>query len=290
MKQILITGAGSYIGISLENWLLNSPEKYELTTIDMKDPQWKNEDFSKYDVVFHVAGIAHSDTGNANEETKKLYYKVNTDLTVEVAQKAKDSGVKQFIYMSSMIVYGESGGIGEKKVITRDTVPTPANFYGDSKLQAEKGIQKLEDDNFRIVILRPPMIYGKGSKGNYPILAKMARKLPIFPDINNERSMLYIGNLCEFIRLIINNQDNGIFFPQNERYVKTSEMVRQVASAYNKKLMLTKIFNPFIRILGKKSQIVNKAFGNLSYSQNMSEYKDNYQIFDLKESIMKTEG
>ena len=159
MKKILITGANSYIGTSLEKYLSQWPKDYQIDTIDMVDGSWKNKDFSSYDVVFHVAGIAHSDTGKISKEKEKLYRSVNTDLTIETAKKAKSEGIKQFIFMSSAIVYGNSAPIGKKKIITKDTVPSPANAYGDSKLQAEKGIIPLMDDKFKVVVLRPPMIY-----------------------------------------------------------------------------------------------------------------------------------
>jgi len=280
MKRVLITGANSYIGTNVERWLLREPDKYHVDTLDLKDPSWKNYDFSPYDVVFHVAGIAHV---SRNPKLKDLYYSVNRDLAIETAKKAKDDGVKQFIFMSSIIVYGDSSS--SKRVITKDTVPTPSNFYGDSKLQAEQGIRALESESFKVVILRPPMIYGKGCKGNYPKLAKLALKLPFFPDIYNERSMLYIDNLCEFIRLMIDNEESGIFFPQNKEYVKTSEMVRLIAEAHGKKIKLVKLFNIPIKLLGFIFKFINKVFGNMVYELSMSEYKDDYQIVDLVTSI-----
>lgn len=280
MKRVLITGANSYIGTNVERWLLREPDKYHVVTLDLKDPSWKNYDFSPYDVVFHVAGIAHV---SRNPKLKDLYYSVNRDLAIETAKKAKEDGVKQFIFMSSIIVYGDSSS--SKRVITKDTVPTPSNFYGDSKLQAEQGIRALESESFKVVILRPPMIYGKGCKGNYPKLAKLALKLPFFPDIYNERSMLYIDNLCEFIRLMIDNEESGIFFPQNKEYVKTSEMVRLIAEAHGKKIKLVKLFNIPIKLLGYIFKFINKVFGNMVYELSMSEYKDDYQIVDLVTSI-----
>src|SRR5690554_595217 len=285
MKKILITGKNSYIGTSLENWLMREPDQYKVDTIDMKDGSWKEKDFSEYDVVFHVAGIAHVSSAPKMED---LYYKVNRDLTIEAAKKAKAEGVKQFIFMSSIIVYGDSSS--NKRVITRETAPTPSNFYGNSKLQAEQGITPLESDNFKIVILRPPMIYGNGSKGNYPRLAKLAQKLPVFPDIDNERSMLHIDNLCEFIRLMIDNEESGLFFPQNKEYVRTSEMVRLIAEVHGKRVRLVKWFNVLLRVMSGRLGIVNKVFGNLVYEQSMSDYdKANYRIRDLRESIELTE-
>ena len=284
MKKILITGADSYIGTSVEKWLGKDPEKYQVDTVDMRTDSWKEKDFSPYDVVFHVAGIAHVSTDPKQED---LYYRVNRDLAVETAEKAKKNGVRQFIFMSSIIVYGDS--TAGQSIIDQNTAPSPGNFYGDSKLQAEKGLRALQGDSFRVVILRPPMIYGKGSKGNYPKLAKAAQRLPIFPDFDNQRSMLHIDNLCEFIRLMVENEESGLFFPQNREYVKTSEMVRLVAEAHGKKIKLVKAFNPIIRGMLGRVGIVKKVFGNLVYQKAMSEYKEEYRIRDFYDSVNETE-
>lgn len=289
MKKILITGANSYIGISFANYMQNYKDKYQVKTIDMIDGNWRKLNFSDYDVVYHVAGIAHSDNGKISKDKEKLYYSVNTDLTIETAKKAKAEGVKQFIFMSSAIVYGESAPLGKKKVITKDTSVCPANCYGDSKVQAEKGLNELADDNFKVVILRPPMIYGKGSKGNYPTLAKFAKKLPFFPYVKNERSMLYIGNLVEFVRLMIENEESGVFFPQNSEYSNTSQMVKEIGAVHGKKVRLVKGFTWVLKILSAFTRLINKAFGSLTYEQSMSEYRQEYRIMSLKESIEATE-
>ncbi len=289
MKKILITGANSYIGVSFENYLKQWGDQYSVDTVDMIDGTWREKDFSSYDTVFHVAGLAHADTGHVSEERKAFYYKINTDLTVETAKKAKDDGVKQFIFMSSAIVYGESAPIGKTKVINKDTMPSPANFYGDSKLQAENGILPLQDENFNVVALRPPMIYGKGSKGNYPVLSKFVKKLPIFPYVKNERSMLYIENLCEFIRLMVENEEHGIFHPQNGEYSNTAELVKMIAKAHGKKIVIIKGFGWMLKIMSHMTGLVNKAFGSMSYDMELSEYKQNYRVCGLEESIERTE-
>lgn len=289
IKNILITGANSYIGVSVENWLNKIPGKYVIDTLDMMGDDWKKYDFSKYDVVYHVAGIAHADVGNVSDEQKQLYYKVNTDLAVEVAEKAKQSGVKQFIFMSSMIVYSGC----EEEIITINTEPKPLNFYGDSKWQADQKIRELSEDNFKVVVIRPPMIYGKGSKGNYPELAKLAEKLPIFPIVKNKRSMLYIDNLCQFVKLMIDNEEVGIFFPQNEEYTNTSDMVQIIAEVKGHRIIMLPFSNIPIKLIkkvpGKIGQLATKAFGNSMYDRSMSAYKENYCICTLKESIEKTE-
>lgn len=284
MKKVLITGKNSYIGTSVEKWLMRDSDNYQVDTIDMKDGSWKEKDFSQYDVVFHVAGIAHV---SSDPSKKDLYYKVNRDLTIETAEKAKTEGVQQFIFMSSIIVYGDSSS--SKRVIDLNTVPTPSDFYGDSKLQAEEGIKQLESEDFRIVIVRPPMIYGKGSKGNYPKLSKLAQITPIFPDINNERSMLYIDNLCEFIKIMVDYEEAGLYFPQNKEYVSTSHLVKEISEKHSKRIWLTKIFNPIIRMIFKY-EIVKKVFGNLVYEKSMTNYyKEDYRVRNFKESIILTE-
>lgn len=290
MKKILITGANSYIGTSFEKYIYgNYPDEYQIDTLDMMDPNWKEYDFSGYDSIFHVAGIAHADVGDVSKETEKLYYQVNCDLAYETALKAKKSKVKQFIYMSSIIVYGESAPYGKTKIITKDTKPEPVNFYGDSKLQAEIKLSPLQDDSFNLVIIRPPMIYGKGSKGNYPMLSKLAKKLPIFPKINNQRSMLYVENLCEFVRLMISNNAQGIYYPQNSEYTSTTTIVKTI----NPGIRISGILNigVFIgsKVPGKISGLCNKAFGNLVYEKSMSQYSQNYCRYNLRESIEKTE-
>ena len=290
MKKILITGANSFIGVSFEKYLKeNYPDDYAVDTVDMIGDGWKNKDFSSYDSVFHVAGIAHSDSGKISLEKEKLYYEVNTDLTVETAKKAKSDGAKQFIFMSSAIVYGESAPIGKQKIIMRDTPVSPANCYGDSKVQAENGIRPLNDETFKVVILRPPMIYGRGSKGNYPLLAKLALKTPMFPYVNNQRSMLYIENLCEFIRLMVENGEQGTFWPQNAQYSNTGELVQLIAEAHGKKVRLIKGFGWTLKLLSHITARVNKAFGSMSYDMSLSEYKENYRIRDLSDSIQRTE-
>ena len=291
MKKILITGANSYIGTSFEKYIkANYSEQYSVDTVEMIDGTWREKSFAGYDSVFHVAGIAHSDGGKISAEREKLYYSVNTDLTLETAKKAKADGAKQFIFMSSSIVYGESSPIGKTKKITSETPVSPANCYGDSKVRAENGIRPLNEKGFNVVVLRPPMIYGKGSRGNYPLLAKLALKTPAFPYVKNERSMLYVENLCEFVRLMVENEEKGVFWPQNGEYTNTSELVRMIAAAHGKRVGLIKGFEWSLKLMSHLTGLVNKAFGNLSYEMSLSEYKDNYRVADLKESIKRTEA
>ena len=274
MKKILITGKNSYIGTSFEAWMKQFGEEYQIDSVSVKGEDWKNIDFSRYDVVFQVAGIAHADVSKVSEDVKLLYYQVNRDLAMEVAKKYKyqrKDESSQFIYMSSIIIYGEETNINKKRVITRETKPKPSSFYGDSKLQAEQGLLPLQTDTFNIVIMRPPMIYGPGSKGNYQQLVKLAMHLPLFPDINNERSMCSIDMLCSYLRYIIDSGEGGIYFPQDKEYVRTSHMVKKIAETNGKKIILFSWMNWAIKLLGympgRIGRLTNKAFGNLVYKK-----------------------
>lgn len=274
MKRVLITGANSYIGESVRNYLAQSPDNY---TVDTKDTiGWipKPSDFVGYDVVFNVAGIAHI---KETPKNRHLYYAINKELVVDIAKAAKAGGVRQFVLLSSMSVYGLE--IGR---ITKDTNPNPITAYGDSKLGADEEIKKIEDTCFKFACLRPPMVYGKDCKGNYQRLRSFALKAPIFPNYENKRSMIYIGNLCEFVKDTIDEERRGVFFPQNAEYTNTSEMVRTIAEAHGKKIRLTKAFNWAIKVC--YVGVVKKVFGDLEYEQ-----VDTIGKYGFKESIRLSE-
>jgi len=243
MKKILITGANSYVGVSVEEYLNQWPERFQVETVDMIDGSWREKSFSGFDAVFHVAGIVHREQTKNDPEQAVLYDRVNTQLAVETARKAKAEGVGQFIFMSSASVYGLTAPFGKVVMITKDTLLMPVDNYGISKAKAEEGLRALSDDSFKLAILRPPMIYGKGCKGNYQTMAKLAKKLPVFPWVNNQRSMLYMDNLAEFVRLVIEDGAEGIFCPQNDEYVCTSEMVNLIAHANGRGILLVKGFS-----------------------------------------------
>lgn len=284
MKKVLIAGKNSYIGTSIEDWLIRTPSEYQVEVLDLKNPGWKDYDFRGFDAVIHVAGIAHSGSGKKQEE---LYLKVNRDLAIETARKAKAEGVRHFVFMSSILIYGNSGGL--KGVIDKETIPRPNSIYGVSKLQAEKGLKKLESGTFQVSIIRAPLIYGRGCKGNYQRLARLARWIPIFPDIDNRRSMLHIDNLCELMKILIDRGVGGTYYPQNSEYVKTSDLVRVIAMQHGRKLYLTSLFNPLIKHLLWVGTL-HKLFGSLVYDKSISRHEDfNYCIRDFEESIELTE-
>lgn len=282
MKKILITGEGSYIGTSFAKWLNNYPGRYSIDTISTLNNAWKDYDFSKYDVVFDVAGIAHI---KITPDMEELFYKVNRDMTVAICQKAKIEGVSQFIFLSSMNVFGDTS-----EIITEETQPQPINFYGKSKLQADIAIQKMNCDNFKVVSIRPPVVYGKGCKGNYNKLSMLVQRFPFFPDFKNTRSMLYIDNLCEFIRMIIDYKVCGIFHPQNKECTSTMEIVDEIAKVYNKKIVKSKLFNSIIRVLLHKNHLINRVFADDYYSKEISRHFDyEYCVVNFQNSIRNTE-
>ena len=280
IKKVLITGSNSYVGTNVESWLKKYPDDFVVDTVSTLNDEWKNADFTKYDVVFHVAGIAHVD---AKKKMEPLYRRVNTDLTISVAKVAKESGVKQFIFMSSNIVYRESRSL-KANVVTQKTMPNPNNFYGDSKLQAEIGLEKLESDIFKVVILRPPMIYGPNCKGNFLRLAKLATIVPVFPAFHNKRSMLYIDNLSEFVRQIIIRELYGIYYPQNSELADTVEIVRTFAKQNNHKIYIWKWLNIFVYLGSPFIKSLNKMFADSYYVPEMSKYDFDYQLVNQEES------
>ena len=281
MKRILITGANSFVGTNIEKWLIREPEQFQVDTVDTMNEAWKKADFTKYDVVFHVAGIAHV---NPKLEMAPLYYKVNRDLTIEIANWAKEHGVKQFIYMSSKIVYHASKSL-KGDWVRKDTKPDPNDFYGDSKLQAEKGLKGLQCNTFKVAIIRPPMIYGPGNKGNLPRLGWLAQKTPVFPAWHNKSSMLHVVNLAEFVKQITVREMSGTFFPQNAEYADTVEIVRLFAKEHGHKVWISRLFNPLVWLGAKFLPAIPKMFSDSYYVQEMSKMDFDYQVISFEESL-----
>ena len=283
MIKVLITGAGSYVGESVRKYILSTSSDFEIDAVDTMGDNWKKADYSQYDVVYHVAGIAHV---NADPKMEPLYYKVNRDLTIAVAEYAKAAGVKQFIFMSSQIVFHESQSL-KSEVLTKDTKENPNGFYGDSKLQAEISLHKLEDENFKVCILRPCMIYGPNAKGNFPRLVKLVTKVPFFPCWHNKRSMLYIDNLAEFVKQAMLRGLSGTFYPQNKEQADTVEIIRFFAKQAGHKVWISRIFNPFVWLGSFVLQPINKMFATYYYEPSMSKMDFDYQLVSFEESLKR---
>lgn len=289
MKKILITGAGSYIGTAVESWLRQWPESYRVDTLDMIGDSWRQHDFRGYDAVLHVAGIVHREDTKNDPAEAEFYDRINHRLAVETAQTAKNAGVKQFLFLSSASVYGLTAPMGRVVTITKDTPLCPVDNYGRSKADAEKSLAALAGEGFRLAVLRPPMIYGKGCKGNYQTLSRLARKLPVFPWVDNRRSMLYMDNLSELIRLLIDDEAEGIFCPQNEEYVNTCDMVNLIAHTAGKNILMIHGFGWALKLLRRVTPMVDKAFGSLCYDRQLSAYPGNYCVKSFEQSVLETE-
>lgn len=281
MMRVLITGAGSYVGTNIARFLLQTPEEFDVRELDVRNGL-DAAAFQNTDAVIHVAGIAHQ---KETAENAALYTKVNRDLAVEAAKLARENGVKQFVFFSSMSVYGLTTGR-----ITMETKPAPNTFYGVSKWEAEQAMDELANEHFRIAVLRPPMIYGAGCRGNYPRLAALARKLPVFPKVKNERSMLYIGTLCAFVRSLLLTGEGGLYFPQNKQYVSTCELVVEAARCHGRKVRLIPGFGWLLKALESRVGMAGKVFGTLTYDLSMSQAFAGEGQLPFEKTIRETEG
>lgn len=265
MKQrILVTGKGSYIGTKFKEWISQRQSDYEVEELSVRGTEWELNDFSKFDVIIHVAAIVHKREKNS---MKNLYFEVNTELPILIAQKAMKAGVKQFIFMSSMAVYGNLNK--NKTVITQDCPCIPTTFYGQSKLMAEDQLLKLSCENFKVSIIRAPMIYGPGCPGNYTRLSQLSIKIPFVPEFHNSRSMIFIDNLSEFIIWLIKHEQQGVFFPQNNDYINTTQLIEAIAKTHGKQLRKVKLLSCFIKAGIRLSSNIRKVFGSLIYDANM---------------------
>jgi len=282
VKKVLVTGKFGYIGSKFKEWIEVNDKDIELEYISLRDSLWKEKDFSKYDAVLHLAGIAHV---SRNPKLEEMYYKINRDLTIELAKKSKDEGVNHFIYMSSIIVYGKNSINFVNGVITLNTVPVPNDFYGESKLQAENLLDTLQTEKFKISIIRPPMVYGPNSKGNFSYLLKFSRFLLLLPNIKNSRSIIYIDNLNELMRLIIKSGKCGIFMPKNSENLSTYEIIKVIRENMGKKTYKLIIVPKLLKIMFGKNNLFNKIFGNLEYDVKNPELIKNYNVISFKRSI-----
>lgn len=286
-KKVILVGIGGYIGGKFTEYINNHYPDWQIDAVDSMNRKWAEADFSGYDAVYNVSGLAHA---NARQGSEELYYQVNGQLPIDVATKAKEEGVPLFVQMSSQIVYGDMSGLGEEKMITAETVPSEPTVYGKSKMMAERGLMALVDDNFQVAIMRPPLIYSEFARDNFPRLVNFAKKMPIFPKLENKQSMVYVDNLCELVKLVIEHNKGGIYFPQQECYIETSKIVADIAKAVGNKMWQTRIFNPALRLLSKVPQLgfIHKAFGSIAYDMELSNhFEGKYRVVSYEESIRR---
>ena len=286
MKKILITGKNGYIAKHIKSWLEKDDTKYSVSLLDVRSDEWKNSSFRGVDVVIHTAGIVHQ------PEIKEwdTYYKVNVLITENLAIKAKAEGVKQFIFFSTMAVYGIGKSL-KPTIIYENTPCNPKDLYGKSKYQAEQKIKELENSSFRISIIRPPNVYGYNCKGNYiKGFAKAVNIAPLipyaFPDI--KQSMIYIDNLTELVKIIIDESAAGIFTPQDESAVSAIELMAGISNGIYKKPRMSKSLGYIVTLLSFTS-IVKKVYGGIQYDDTSSNcFNKKYIVCDFDKSIKTT--
>lgn len=281
--KILVIGKKGYISSCFQNYMRQYYPQTQVDAISARNEAWKNADFRGYDAVFNTTGLAHND---ARKGTEEEFLALNAELPLYLAEKAKKEGVSTFVHMSSMIVYGNMTPIGSIEPISASTVATPANIYGRSKRMGEENIQRLENDSFHVAIIRSPLVYGEDAVDNFLALTNYAVRLPIFPYVENARSMIYFENLCELVRLIAENRCGGIFYPQQEEYICTSKIVKDLAEKVGHKIWMPKIFNPVLKQLSKRNGVVRRVFGSLAYDMNLSDHFGGaYRIVSYPESV-----
>lgn len=257
----MIIGEHSYIGNAFNLYCLKKEDcNFQIDKVGAVNRDWEKCDFQTYDVVFLVAAIVHK------KEKKELYYKINRDMAITIAEKAKISGVKQFIFLSTMAVFGTKA---EK--ITKNMRPNPDTFYGASKLKAEEELFTMSDKTFIVTVVRPPMVYGYNCPGNFSKLKKIAKYTVLFPEIKNYRSMIYIETLCAYIEKMINQPKTEVYHIQNNQYVSTMKLFSEIRKAYGKYTYYIPGFEKLIRCISKKINIFQKIFGNCYYDEALLE-------------------
>ena len=203
MAKILIIGANSFVGKNYIKYSKNTDVK-EVSLIENLPEEI---DFKGYDVILHLVAIVHQ----SKKIDEKEYFRVNKDLCIRTAQKAKADGVKQFVFLSTVKVYGKydakEGPWNEKSKCN------PDDAYGKSKYAAEIELKKLEDQNFTVSIVRTPLVYGENVRANMRSFIKLVEKVPILPlgNVENKRSFTSVENLVAFIDRIIEKRASGVF-------------------------------------------------------------------------------
>ncbi len=266
MKKLLITGSSGFVG---KYFIKKYKDNYEIKTFSFLKDDINSLDCSDVDVVFHLSALVHQMGGASCEE----YERVNVTQTLQLAKKAKESGVKQFVFMSTVKVYGEE----TESVYTEDSICSPEDEYGKSKLKAEVELLKLEDENFKVSIIRTPIIYGYGVKANIKNLVNLVNKVSVLPlgKIENRRSMVYIGNLCHLVDEIITQRKEGVFLACDDEPLCTSKLIELIAKNLDKKTYLIKIpfFESLLKVL--KPSFHKRLYGSLEVDNSITKEKLN---------------
>lgn len=284
--KVCIIGKNSYIGNHIDEWF--TKRGHEVFQLDVLAEDWRAFDYSGFDAIVHVAGIVH----RPNCKDEKLYHEVNTIMPTIIAEKFKRSTQSKatFVFLSTMAVFGMPKRLS-KNVITVDTPMSPMGLYGQSKAAAEERLLKLQDGRFDVVVVRPPNVYGKNCRGNYiPGFVKAVKKLPVIPAAYThvKQSMLYIDNLCEFIRLSIEQKRHGVFMPQDDKAVSAVEITTAIARALDKKPLISWLLGLAVR-LGCLVPLIQKAYGGVEYDMRLSRIEGmDYVVVPFEEAMKRT--
>jgi len=253
---VLLTGSSGFVGTNF----MRLSKDLDIVATDLLTTSLFDINFNGIDSVLHLAALVHQMKGAPEEQ----YFKINRDLAYDVAKRAKEQGVKQFVLMSTAKVYGESTTAGG--YWNEESECAPSDPYGKSKYEAELLILGLEDDTFKVAIVRSPLVYGAGVKANMFSLIRLVDRLPILPlgGISNERSIIYIGNLVALLTRIIEEQASGVFIAGDRTPLSTTEMIKLIAAGFNRKVHLLKV--PKFIMVGVSRilpSITNRLYGSL---------------------------
>jgi len=274
MKNILVTGVTGFVGKNLFKKLNN---RYNVSLVSRAPTNGFCEAYEKFNVgefsqdtdftpslikvdsVIHLAGKAHIKEKNSLAALDE-FRKSNVLVTLKLAEQAAEKGVKRFIFISSIGV----NGVSNTTPFKYSDIASPTENYAVSKYEAEIGLKKIaEATGMEVVIIRPPLVYGKGARGNFGTLLKIADKnLPLpLGAINNQRSFVAIDNLVDLIITCIEhpNAINQTFLVSDDEEISTSNLLRKLTLAAGKKPLLIPVPVPFLKfiasIVGKKATV-----------------------------------
>lgn len=289
--KILIIGKNSYIGNHIDEWLKKAG--HQVDQLDVLTEDWYIFDYSPYDAIIHVAGIVH----RPDCRDWDLYKSVNTDMPVEIASSYRKSKKQkgehgQYVYFSTMGVYGAQKLLAPS-VVDESTPLRSESMYGKSKLLAEEGLTALQDDTLKVAFVRPPSVYGKGCKGGYITgFTKIARLLPIIPAAYEDarQSFIYIDNLSECVKLIVENNLSGAFCPQDDETPNANRLLEVICSGIGKKYHSSRLLGLGLRMVSF-IPLVKKAYGGIEYSRKLSDIPGLiYVVVPFEEGMRRTVG
>ena len=264
-KTLMITGASGFIGT---NFINRYKDDFNIIPICLIENKPEDLDYTGIDCILHLAALVHQMNGAPEEK----YFEINTELTKSLANKAKEAGVGHFVFYSTVKVYGYDGDLQNSNFVLGENSPcTPNDPYGKSKYEAEKYLETLESENFKVGVLRPPMVYGAGVKGNMLSLIKLVDKVPVLPFNYDEfkRSIVYIDNLLEITKDMIVEEKNGIIIPQDTSAVSIKEIIEGIAEGLGKKVFLFKFPSLIFKLLVKfKPNVMVRLYGGLQFRNN----------------------